>query len=193
MISTKPAFDFNVIFLNVISSSCSYDHNNHWWLMFFLYCVSIACNLVSIILDGGLRFPVWHLHLLQMIYAIIHENFHTTCQSIICQDHLYTILPSHNWMIYLRLPHARDLSRKSWFFSRSGNLKNLTWKSLKGTSVRQMSGDFLLGDFEKLVIILIYEIAQISHSCNRKLNCLSSWLIVVFPVVSVSWQNHKIW
>ena len=60
LISTKPAFDFNVIFLNVITSSGSYDHNNHllWWLMFFLYCVSIVCSLVSIILDGGLRFPV---------------------------------------------------------------------------------------------------------------------------------------
>ena len=27
--------------------------------MFFLYCVSIVCSLVSIILDGGLRFPVF--------------------------------------------------------------------------------------------------------------------------------------
>ena len=54
LISTKPAFDFNVIFLNVITSSGSYDHNNYllWWLMFFLYCVSIVCSLVSIILDG---------------------------------------------------------------------------------------------------------------------------------------------
>ena len=63
MISTKPAFDFNVLFLNVITSSGSYDHNNHllWWLMFFPYCVSIVCSLVSIILDGGLRFPVFKL------------------------------------------------------------------------------------------------------------------------------------
>ena len=47
----------------MITSSGSYDHNNHllWWLIFFLYCVSIVCNLVSIILDGGLRFPVFKL------------------------------------------------------------------------------------------------------------------------------------
>ena len=29
--------------------------------MFFLYCVSIVCSLISIILDGGLRFPVFKL------------------------------------------------------------------------------------------------------------------------------------
>ena len=58
MISTQPASDFIVILLNVITSSGSYDHNNHllWWLMFFLYRVSIVCSLVDIILDGGLSF-----------------------------------------------------------------------------------------------------------------------------------------
>ena len=63
MISTKPAFDFNVIFFNVITSSDSYDHNNHllWWLMFFLSCVSIVSSLISIILDGPLWFPVFKL------------------------------------------------------------------------------------------------------------------------------------
>ena len=60
MISTKPAFDFFVIFLNGITSSGSYDHNSHllWWLIFitrdsevimFSPCVFVClCVCVSV-------------------------------------------------------------------------------------------------------------------------------------------------
>ena len=38
-----------------------------------------------------------------------------------------------------------------------------------------------------------WKVCYNSHSCNRKLNCLSSWLKVAFPVVWISWQHHKNW
>ena len=43
LISTKPAFDFNVIFLNVITSSGSYDHNNHFLVTYVFPLLCIHC------------------------------------------------------------------------------------------------------------------------------------------------------